>query len=209
MLPWVQSFDTALGWTAEGVWRSDVAGAWQGAAWFADAQVRSQRSTLTAEVWVDLRGAVAPMLTFWERRQLSDSDRLAFDLAIAGGDWLPLIQQGGGFSDWTQRTIDLSAFRGQIVRLRFRLETGPTVSPNQQVVGWWVDELRVDDLGPVVLPTETPLPLPATATPSPVSPTVTPTAVPPTVTPLPSPTPEPPTATPEAVAPPDTQSDGG
>ncbi|MGQ9850609.1 MAG: CBM96 family carbohydrate-binding protein, partial [Aggregatilineaceae bacterium] len=214
VLPWVQSLDTALGWAAEGAWRSDVAGAWQGAAWFADAQARSQRSTLTAEGWVDLRGAVMPVLTFWERRQLNSSDLLAVDLAVLGGDWLPLMQQAGVFSDWAQQTIDLSPFRGQVVRLRFQLETGPTLSANQgTTLGWWIDELRVDDLG---LLTPTPFPAPPTATPTSVPPTASATPEPPTATPVPGVTPEPPTATPEsptttppeAVAPPDEQSAG-
>ncbi len=194
-LPWVQSFDTAQGWAVEGAWRSDLSG-WQGAAWFADAQARSQRSTLTAETWLDLRGAIRPVLSFWERQQLSSTDLVAVDLAIAGGGWLPLSESLGGASDWTQRTVDLSAFQGQIVRVRFRLDTAPALPQYEQTVGWWVDELRVDDLGTLMPPTETPLPAPATATPSPVPPTVTPTAVPPTVTPLPSATSEPPTATP-------------
>jgi hypothetical protein len=188
-LPWLQSFDTAQGWTVEGAWRSEVSG-WQGTAWFADSQLRAQRSTLTAETWLDLRLAIAPVLTFWEREQLSGSDRVAVDLAIQGGDWLTLTERGGIASDWTQQTIDLSAFRGQIVRLRFRLESGPALSEGEQTVGWWVDELRVDDLG---LLTPTPW---STATPSPAPPPATPTAVPPTVTPPPSATPEPPTVTP-------------
>jgi len=184
----------------DGAWWHDAQTAYQGAAWFADSQRRGQRSTLTAQTWLDLRWAVQPALTFWAREMLSSGDTLAVDLTIAGsGTWVALAERAGTVGDWTQHTLDLTPYRGMVIGLRFRLETGGPVPNSETTLGAWIDELRVEDLAlalPTPAPTSTPLPT-ATLTPVPV----------PMVTPAPSPTPvpeptlvptQPPTAIPSA-----------
>ena len=206
LLPWVETFDTGAGWTADGAWRHDAQTAYQGAAWFAASQERGQRSTLTAESWLDLRWAAQPSLTFWAREMLSSGDTLAVDLTIAGsGTWMALAERAGTVRDWTQHTLDLTLYRGMVIGLRFRLEAGGPVANSETARGVWIDELRVEDLALALPPTSTPLP----PTPAPTStplPTATPTPMPtptpipvPTVTPSPEPTPaptQPPTALP-------------
>jgi len=201
LLPWVETFDTGAGWVVDGAWRHDAQTAYQGAAWFADSQERGQRSTLTAETWLDLRWAAQPVLTFWAREMLSSGDTLAVDLTIAGsGTWIALAERTGAVRDWTQHTLDLTPYRGLVIGLRFRLETAGSLTNSETTLGVWIDELRVEDLALALPPTAT-LPPPAPAPTSTPPPTVTPTPIPaPTVTPSPSATPLPePTAVPSPV----------
>jgi len=120
---------------------------------------------------------------------------------------MPLDQQVGATFDWSPRTVNLATYRGVVVALRFRLDTLGTLAEGETTVGWWIDDLSVQD-APIVPPTPTPFPTEApTATPIPTEiPTETPVpAVAPTETPVPTiapPTapPEPPTPTAEPLA---------
>jgi cell division septation protein DedD len=188
LLPVFETFDLGTGWLAQGYWRFDTQSAYHGGGWLADSTVRDQSSTLTGDVWIDLRMAVNPQIVFWQRAVLSGQDVIALDLSVDGGlSWLPLDQQIGSSFDWTSRTVDLAVYRGTVIRLRFRLETPGALPEGVTSTGWWIDELTVQE-APVVLPTVTPVPTDL--------PTAIPTAVPtepPTATPLPT---EPPTVTP-------------
>ena len=122
---------------------------------------------------------------------------IALDLSIDGGlTWTPLDQQVGATFDWSPRTVNLAAYRGVVVTLRFRLDTLGTLAEGETTVGWWIDDLSVQD-APIVPPTPTPFPTEAptepplpTVTPVPTEtpvPTVVPTATPiPTATPMPT-----------------------
>lgn len=194
LLPYIEGFDSGLGWIALGAWRSD-AGA-QGLGWFADASPRGMSSTLSGITPLDLRTAANPELTYWTRAVLSTADLVALDLSLDGGlTWLPLDQQIGAAWDWTSRTVNLSAYRGFVVTLRFRLDAFGAVPEGATSTGWWIDSLTVQE-APVV-PTATPTDLP-TATPVPTDPP-TATPEPPTATPIPT---DPPTATPIPTEPP-------
>jgi hypothetical protein len=202
LLPLVEPFETGTGWTPDGAWRFDSQNAYGDGGWFADSAARGQSSTLTADVAIDLRTAQNPELTVWQRASLSSGDGIALDVSVDGGQsWLPVDQQPGTSFDWLPRTVSLAAYRGQIVRLRFRLDTLGAVPDGEPSVGWWIDDLTVQDVTvmpptatplPTEVPTETPLP---TATPTEVPtatplPTMTPTDTPlPTDTPVPTMTP--------------------
>jgi hypothetical protein len=196
LLPVVDTFDTGTSWTASGAWRFDAQDAHSGSGWFADSAARGQSSTLTANADIDLRTAQNPELTFWHRASLSNGDGIALDVSVDGGQsWTPIDQQSGAAFDWSPRTVSLAAVRGQIVRLRFRLVALGAVPEGEATVGWWIDDLTVQEVT-VIPPTATPLPTDApTETPVPTEiPTETPV---PTETPLPTATPtEVPTATP-------------
>ncbi len=208
LLPLIDTFDSGTGWQASGAWRFDIQTAYRGGGWFADSSVRGQSSMLTANTALDLRIAQNPELTFWQRAVLSGGDGTTLDLSIDGGlTWMPLDQQSGATFDWSPRTVSLAAYRGVVVTLRFRLDTLGTLAEGETSVGWWIDDLTVQDI-PVVPPTPTPLPTEApTETPLPtVAPT--PTELPtetsvPTVAPTDTlvPTTEPPTVPPEPPTP--------
>jgi M6 family metalloprotease-like protein len=218
-LPYSETFDSGLGWQAAGGWQRDLETAYQGAGWFASSAARGSSSTLTADMDIDLRLAVQPELSFWQKADLSANDQIALDLSLdAGASWLPLDRQVGAAFDWSPRTVDLAPYRGYVIRLRFRLDTLSPVPEGTTSLGWWIDELTVVEapeapptLTPTAIPTgtlpaaeesptatetpsespaETPLP---TATPTDIPPaTSTPTEMPlPTATPVPSETPVP------------------
>ncbi len=201
LLPFVDSFDGGTGWIAGGTWRFDSQNPHSGGGWFADSTVRGQSSTLTAQTPIDLRTAQNPELTFWQRTSLTGGDGIALDLSIDGGlTWIPVDQQTGVTFDWSPRTLSLAAYRGVLITLRFRLDTPGVVPEAVFGMGWWIDDLTVQEV-PVVLPTATPLPTePPTATPLPTA-TPIPTQ-PPTATPVPTLAPtEPPAPTIEPPAP--------
>ncbi len=91
------------------------------------------------------------------------------------------------------QVVDLSAYRGQVIALRFTLNTQGLVPEGAATVGWWIDELAIQEAPPVptAIPTE-----PPTLTPVP---TATPTDLP-TPTPVLSAVPtEPPTLIPTEI----------
>jgi hypothetical protein len=199
-LPLIETFDSGNGWVAVGSWLFDLQMAHAGGAWFASSATRGQSSTLTAALPLDLRTAQNPELSFWQRADLSGGDTIAIDVSLDGGlSWQSLDQQVGAAFDWTQRTVSLNNYRGQIIQLRFRLDPLGEVPVGLTTVGWWIDDLTVLDV-PIVPPTETLVPTQeptSTPTETPI-PTATETPVPPTETLVPTSTPtELPTATPE------------
>jgi M6 family metalloprotease-like protein len=186
-LPYVESFDSGLGWQAAGGWQLDSEMVYRGMGWFASSATRGLSSTLTADTGIDLRLAVQPELSFWQKADLSSSDQMAVDLSLDGGaSWLPLDQQVGGTFDWSPRAVDLAPYRGYVVRLRFRLDTLQPVPEGVTTLGWWIDELAVVE-APVVPPTPTVIST-GTLPPAEESPTTTST---PTDTPVPTDTPTP------------------
>jgi hypothetical protein len=195
--PVSETFDSKADWQAKGLWKFGKNAGMEGGGWFADSTRRGALSLLTAPVLIDLSGAQTPSLRFWQRVGLSSGDLAAVDVSTDGGQtWQPLDQQRGHLAEWSERAVDLSAYHGQIVRLRFRLDTPGTVPKGETTVGWWIDDLTVQDVT-VIPPTATPIPTEeATMTPLPTEvPTETPvpTAAP-TETPVPT---QEPTATAE------------
>ncbi|HEX3051125.1 MAG TPA: hypothetical protein VHP83_10760 [Aggregatilineaceae bacterium] len=154
--PVSDAFDGTLAWTASGSWQADTQSAYSGSGWFVEALTRDQSSTLTAGYQLDLRVAVAPQLTFWQQLTLTSGEVAAVDVSLDGVNWLPLDVQIGTSSAWAQRTVDLSAYRGSVIQLRFRLDTFGAVPAGQTAFGWWIDELSVAEAAVVIPPTATP-----------------------------------------------------
>jgi hypothetical protein len=205
-LPFVETFDNRPNWQAAGAWVFDTQTAYRGAGWFASSAIRGQLSTLTFTRQIDLRNTLNPELSFWQKSVLSGSDLFVVDVSLdCGLSWQPVDQQIGQVSDWTQRTLDLTGYRGSVLSLRFRLDTMNALPEGTTTAGIWVDELGILDTIPSLTPTKVPTGEPSlTSTPTatfvpPTAtdwPTFTPTDVP-TNTPVPTDTPtEVPTSTP-------------
>jgi len=149
------------------------AGVLQRHGWSADSTQRGQISTLQYGKRIDLSGPAAPQLSFWQRAYLSAGDLVAVEISLDGGSsWLTLDQQIGLVTDWAQRTLDLSPYQGQIVGLRFRLDTTGLLPNGAMTLGYWIDDLTVETAPALYTPVPT---QPATQ-----EPTLTP---PPTVRP--------------------------
>jgi hypothetical protein len=144
--PVSEPFDSKAGWQVKGAWKFGKNAGVEGGGWFADSTRRGATSLLTAPVLIDLTTAQAPTLSFWQRVGLSSGDLIAVDVSTDGGQtWQPLDQQLGHPAEWSEQVIDLSAYRGQVIRLRFRLDARGRVPQGEQTVGWWVDSVSVID----------------------------------------------------------------
>jgi hypothetical protein len=141
-----ETFDSKAGWQAKGVWKFGKNAGMEGGGWFADSTRRGATSILTAPVLIDLTTAQAPTLRYWQRVGLSSGDLAAVDVSTDGGHtWQPLDQQLGHPAEWSERSVDLSPYRGQVIRLRFRLDARGRVPQGEQTVGWWIDNVSVTE----------------------------------------------------------------
>jgi subtilisin family serine protease/Leucine-rich repeat (LRR) protein len=196
-LPFVETFDGETGWQATGAWRVETQSAYRGSGWFADSALCGQTSALTYDGLIDLRSALDPQLSFWQKGILTSSETVTVEISLDGGwTWLPIDQQAGLMADWTQHTVDLTPYRNLVVGLRFTLTVPSALPDGTTSVGYWLDELAILDVPPtppttptdvpteIAFPTATPTELP-TMTPLPTS---TSTSVPTATPPLPTPT---------------------
>ncbi|MGQ9828818.1 MAG: VWA domain-containing protein, partial [Roseiflexus sp.] len=83
----------------------------------------------------------APALSFWHRYDIENG----FDYGRVevstdnGATWQSLAAYTGVNTTWSRAVIDLSAYRGQTIRLRFRLTTNAYVTRD----GWYIDDVTV------------------------------------------------------------------
>ncbi len=189
-LPYADSFATGAGWIASGAWQFDALAGLNSSGWFANSALRGQSSALQLDGLIDLTSVLSPSLSFWQKSVLSAGDRFVVEASVDGGlTWLPLADEVGAVSDWTQRSLDLSAVSGQLVALRFRLDTTGDVPAGTTSAGLWLDDVAVNlVIETPTPPAEPPVIEPPTEVPTEV-PTETPTEIVPPVEP---PTQEPP-----------------
>ena len=163
----VDSFDDGSGWLAAGGWKYDATAGYNGGGWWTDATARGQASTLTYVGAIDLQTAPAPQLVFWQQGVLDSGDVVAVDISFdGGGSWIMVDRQIGLASGWSRRTIDLTVCRGQVIGLRFRLETEAGLPDGMSAPGYWLDEVVIVRAGDGSAPTATFEPT-ASPTPSP------------------------------------------
>lgn len=137
----------------------------------------------------------------WQKANVETGDVFTIEVSVDGGvSWSQVEQQTAIAEDWVQRTVDLSAYQGHLVYLRFVLYTQASALSDPAATGIWLDELTIMDVPPAPAieptlapdtptPTEEPVILPPTeeALPEPIEdPAPTPT---PGVTPEPTETP--------------------
>jgi len=101
---------------------------------------------LTQNSPVSLVGDVA-YLTFWsyERTECGYGncyyDRRYVDISVDGGPWQNIWGPTGPEGSWYKATVDLSAYIGKNVRVRFRFDTVDFMLNN--FFGWMVDDVRI------------------------------------------------------------------
>ena len=94
---------------------------------------------------------------------------MVVEVCVDGGQtWLPVSEETGAVSEWSQRSVDLSAVSGQIIALRFRLDTTGELPAGTTSVGLWVDNVWVG-LVELATPTDEPVNEPAPTTETPVT----------------------------------------
>ncbi|HFD39136.1 MAG TPA: VWA domain-containing protein [Anaerolineae bacterium] len=82
-----------------------------------------------------------PVLSFWQQYDLeSNYDYGHVEVSTDGGaNWTTLQSYTGDSNGWQQAEIDLSAYKGQHILLRFRLYTDSNVTRD----GWYLDDISV------------------------------------------------------------------
>lgn len=141
-LPFTDTFETGTGWSPSGGWRFDRDNAYEGASWFLNVTRRDHVSELTYQPLLDLSGTLSAQLVFRQNGYLPPTDFVAVDISVNGGNtWVMIDHQTGVSAEWEQHIVDLTEYRGQVVRLRFRAQTGDT---GQDVhSGYWIDNLTI------------------------------------------------------------------
>ena len=123
-------------------WGTDMASTYNA---FADAYLQTPLLNLT--------GITQPIfLEYYDWCMLETFyDRCTVEVLDAQGQFLGYVDDDtGGDYDWTHRVYDISAFAGQPVHIRFRMQADGAIQRD----GWFIDEVRVsvatlDNLPPV------------------------------------------------------------
>jgi hypothetical protein len=152
-LPFSDTFDSIQTWTPNGEWRFINDDAYDGGGWHVDGFQRNEVSTLEYSAMIDLTGTLSAQLIYRQKGLLPTSDLVAVDLSLNGGQsWFLVDDQIGVDSDWDLHVIDLTDYRSQVIRLRFRVSTGNTILDAAKTgMGYWIDNLTIQF---VMLPPE-------------------------------------------------------
>jgi hypothetical protein len=144
-LPLSDTFDTNWGWSPKGAWTFDTQAGYDRAGWYLDGTQREMASTLEYTPLIDLAGTLSAQLIYRQKGSLPSSDLIAVDLSLDGGEsWFMVDTQIGIDSDWELHIVDLTNYRGQVVRLRFRVNAGSQVSEEEAVTGGYsLDNLTI------------------------------------------------------------------
>ncbi|MBI3926162.1 MAG: hypothetical protein HY319_11520 [Armatimonadetes bacterium] len=111
-------------WRAEGDWAQVRKLAWGGARVWTDSPGGSYKNHEDSSVYtppVSLRGLSDVELSFWESHHLEKGyDHVQVEASEDGKNWTSVLDMTG-LSLRSHRTVDLSAYDGKVLRLRFRL----------------------------------------------------------------------------------------
>jgi hypothetical protein len=147
-LPVATSFDSLASWTAVGAWALDPAG-YSGSSVFVSSATRGQGHTLTLDTPIDLRASFYPHLSFWRRGQTSTTDLVSVDISTDGGQSWTLVDLSSRLTaDWTLVDLDLTAFVGQVISLRFHLDTTQPLPEGGASIGMWIDDVTMQEVSP-------------------------------------------------------------
>lgn len=92
---------------------------------------------------VDLTVYANPILTFWHWYEIETNyDKGFVEISSDGGTtWTTVAQfsHSSAGKIWAQAVVDLSAYGGQVIQVRFRLKSDSSVAK----LGWYVDDFRI------------------------------------------------------------------
>ena len=95
--------------------------------------------------WIDLSGAQGARLTFRSWYQTEDDgtawDRKLVYVTTDGTNWQQVLQVSGPQVEWTTQSVDLGAYVGKSIRIRFCFDTVDGLYNNY--AGWFVDDVEV------------------------------------------------------------------
>ena len=97
----------------------------------------------------DLTGYAEAALAFSEWSQVEATatfDRTRVQASTDGTTWIMVFESHGTSGAWAQRVVDVTAYAGQRMQLRFYFETRDPVLNDFE--GWYVDDVKVIGLQP-------------------------------------------------------------
>ena len=144
-LPFSDTFDSEQGWLPQGAWLFDLATSYASGGWHVDGTQRGTVSTLTYYTMIDMSGTLTAQLVYRQMGHLPQTDLVSAEISLDNGqNWLVIDQQIGIDSDWDLHIVDLTDYRGQLIRLRFRVDTGmPITDSTIPIDGYWIDNLTI------------------------------------------------------------------
>ncbi len=107
--------------------------------------------------WIDLRNAVRPALRYWSWHETEDVNPNTYDQKLlqiqrqGTNSWTTIDRIYDIALPWHERQVDLSAYAGSRVRIRFRFDTRDHLYNDHE--GWYVDDMAVFDQGQIIWPT--------------------------------------------------------
>lgn len=98
-------------------------------------------ASVMLEGMIDLTGTTTPALTYWEKRALGSNHTIYTEISTDEGfTWKVLKQKYGNDNTWRKQLIDLTAYAGKKINIRFRLDA----RSNQTTAdGWYIDDILV------------------------------------------------------------------
>lgn len=137
-------------WTLSGAWATTTAQSHTPTRSLTDTPAGSY--TNYSDTWAQLNGTRRmSSLRFWHRYTTEQNyDYAQVQVSANGGPWTTVTQYHGTLASWTQATVDLSAYAGQDLALRFRLTTDVSLTYD----GWYIDDVEI--VGPAAAFTMSP-----------------------------------------------------
>jgi hypothetical protein len=144
------SMESTTNWTASGLWRlstnRSASGVWS---WVYNNGVNYSTGARTTgnllSPWIDLREASKATLDFkfWYKTEDTGRtwDRKWVYASLDDTNWTMLAQITGPAEQWRDQSLDLGAYVGRFVRLKFTFDSIDQM--NNAFEGWYVDDVRV------------------------------------------------------------------
>jgi immune inhibitor A len=111
---------------------------------------------LTLKQPVAVPSGATTTLSFWDWQVNESDDQVAVEVSTNGGaTWQPVFQSGRSMladeaaaafatEPMGEHRIDLAAFAGKSIRLRFRFSAGSANRSGSTPFGWYVDDVRIE-----------------------------------------------------------------
>lgn len=135
-LPFSEGFENGLGnWTKTTYWTRTSSNKHSGS-WSMHREIWITTDTLTLNTPLILAGTTAPQLTYWTKYSTagSGSGFTRVEVSTDGGATWTTVQTISGYTAvWVSKQVNLSAYAGQTIRLRF----------SSSVSEWWLDDISV------------------------------------------------------------------
>jgi len=121
-------------------------------------QPGSMNSSLTLSGVLDARKTTNLIATWWDKYTLMVNDSMVVEVRPSNeSNWTTVFSHAGGTQgDWVERRVNLSAYNGALLELRFVVISS---GKPDQFDRWYIDDIDIGDWPDLNVPTITPVPL--------------------------------------------------